>query len=254
MRPAVLLALALCTCKTAPPPEPKPAKPVAPVAKIEPPPAQPTAEPAAPPAEPEQCKCPADPVAAADPPDDPDDEFADEDDAKKRRARAKKKIAKPLAAKLTAAFPDHRPACDVALSGPCNLRGDLDGDGAPDDVVLVRSKDGAAGLAILYAAGPTELLGGGRRGACWTTTELEDLDGSNDVAPCPEEIDPNLAWISSWDLRPRQKDAAVLTDPGRKRTYKAPGALGDGLQLGGSDAAAVLYRTATEWTLMGLGY
>lgn len=251
MRPVALLALALCTCKPAPAPEPKPVEPAAPppVARVEPPPAQPDAEP--PPAAPEQCKCPADPVAAAAPAEQYEE---DEETAKERAARTKETIPKPLADKLRIAFPELRPACDVTLSGPCNIRGDLDGDRAPDDVILVRNKDGAGGLAILYAAGPTDLLGAGRRGACWTATEIENIDGTSDVAPCLEEVEPNLNWIAGWDLRPRKKNSPVLTDPRRKRTFKAPGALGDGLQLSGMDAAVALYRTATGWTLMHLGF
>jgi hypothetical protein len=245
MRLVALTALALCTCKPAPPPEPTPAEPIAtppPVARAEPP--------AEPPAEPERCKCPGD--APAEPPTDDDevDEFAD-----KRRARAKRKVPKALATRLSAALPEHRAACDVALSGPCALRGDLDGDGALDDVVLVRARDGAGGLAILWATGTTELLGGGRRGQCWTTTEVADLDGTSDVEPCPQEIDADLSWIAHWELRPRQvKDGPVLTDPGRRREWKAPGAVGDGLMLSGTDAAAALYRTAAGWTLMHLGF
>ena len=92
------------------------------------------------------------------------------------------------------------------------------------------------------------------RGACWTTTEIENIDGTSDVPPCPEAIDPNLTWIAHWELRPRKKNSPELTDPRRKRTYKAPGALGDGLHLSGTDAAAALYRTTTGWTLMHLGF
>lgn len=248
-----LVALTLGACKPAPPEaapvEPPAAPPVA--ARGEPPVTKPTAEP--PPEEPAGCLCPA--PATAELPVDASDEELDEEPGK-RRARAKKSVPAALAARVRAAFPGLRPACDVALSGPCAVRGDLDGDGKIDDVVLVRSSDGAGGLAILWAAGTAELLGAGRRGQCWTTTEVVDLDGTSDVAPCPAEVDADLRWIAHWELHPRKLGARgpAVADPRRRREYPAPGVVGDGLYLSGSDAAAVLYRAESGWILMHLGF
>lgn len=224
---------------------------------------EPAADGEEPAADGERCTCPADPAPAPAPARAADaaaaearDE-AEDSDARKRRVRAGKLPPKALVARLRAAFPDARPACDVALSGPCNLRGDLDGDGAPDDLVLVRSGDGAGGLAILFGAGAAELLGAGTRG-CWTTTEVADEDGTSDVRPCPTEIEADLGWIARWELRPRRlRDGApvlVGTVRGRDVASPAPGAVGDGVLLAGSDAAAVLYRSAAGWTLMHLGF
>lgn len=259
MRPLVL-ALALCACKP-PPPEPTPAASAA-APTTTPPADSPAAPPAAepPPAQEERCKCPAEPAPGEAVADEPAEAAFDEEDpdAKQRRERATKKLPKPLAARLSAALPDVRAACDVALSGPCSLRGDFDGDGAPDDAVLVRGSSGAGGIALLWGTGAAELLGGGRRGACWTTTEVVDLDGTSDVEPCAEEIDADIAWIARWELRPRRlRDGRpVVTGKIGRRTVESPtpGAVGDALYLSGGDAAAVLYRAATGWILMHLGY
>ncbi|MRG93415.1 hypothetical protein [Polyangium spumosum] len=163
-----------------------------------------------------------------------------------------------LVARLRAELPEHHAACDVALSGPCAVRGDLDGDGAIDDVVLVRSRAGAGGIAILWGTGAAELLGGGRRGQWWTRTEVPDLGGRPDAPPRPTEIDADFGWLARWELRPRALRDGLPVLVGRigPRIVEspAPGALGDGLLLDGGDAAAVLYRTRGGWTLMHLGF
>ncbi|MDI3290310.1 hypothetical protein [Polyangium sp. 15x6] len=167
-------------------------------------------------------------------------------------------LPRALTARLSAALPDHRAKCDGAMSGPCNLRGDLDGDGILDDVVFVQSRAGAGGIAILWGKGAVELLGGGRRGQSWTTTEVADVDGSQGATPSATEVDADLGWLARWELRPRKlrNDVPVLVGRigGRTVESPAPGALGDGLLLDGGDAAAVLYRTADGWTLMHLGF
>lgn len=268
MRPLVTLAaLTLCACRPAAPPEPRPTESApapAPVA------ASPAAEPvpiAAAPEKPsdddaDHCKCPAPSPADADvgaDADAPEDTVDDDDpDARTRRTRARKKLPKPLATRLRAALPDVTAACDVALSGPCTIRGDFDGDGTPDDAVLVRARARAGGIALLWGTGAAELLGAGRHGQCWTTTEVPNSDGSPGATPCAEEISPDLDWLARWELRPRRlRDGnPVLVGRILKKTVESPaaGALGDGLLLDGGDAAAVLYRTADGWTLMHLGF
>ena len=252
-----LAAPTLCACTPAHPPEPRPPLGV---------PRPPTGAPAEPPAaaapapkgeEDTRCKCPAEASAAAsaaahEPVDD------EGPDAQARGERARREISKALAAQLRAELPEHRAACDVALSGPCTVRGDIDGDGAPDEVVLVRSRAGAGGIAILWGKGGVELLGGGRRGQCWTRTEVPDVGEEAGARSCPEEMDADFGWLARWELRPRRlrKDVPILVGRigGRSVEWVAPGALGDGLQLDGGDAAAVLYRTASGWTLMHLGF
>ncbi|MDC3960511.1 hypothetical protein [Polyangium jinanense] len=250
-----LAASTLCACKPAPPPEPRPS-----VGAPRPPAAAPAEPPAAAVAEPQdeadaRCKCPAEPSVAAEV---TVDAAADETVDAERGARAQRELPKALAARLRAALPEHRAACDVARSGPCTLHGDLDGDGVLDDVVLVRSRAGAGGIAILWGKGAAELLGGGRRGQCWTRTEVPDVDGSPGATPCATEIDADLGWLARWELRPRKlrNDVPVLVGRIGGRTVESPakGALGDGLLLDGGDAAAVLYRTADGWTLMHLGF
>lgn len=219
-------------------------------APVEPPPGAPTA-----------CKCPAEPgaEAATDESEAAEGREFDEDpDRRTRLARARKQIARSLATRLKKDLPGHKPACDVALSGPCALRGDFDGDGVRDDVVLVRDGKGAAGLAFVWGKGGTELLGGGLHGPCWTTTEVPDLDGAPAAEPCPVEIEADLDWLARWDLRPRGggSDGPVLLGRmhGAEVRFPAAGAVGDGVLLDGGDAAAILYRRADGWTLMHLGY
>lgn len=225
------------------PPAPSPAPVEAPVAAAPEPPA------------PEACKCPPD---ASDDDDDAPDDAIDDDDpgARTRRARARKKLARTLAARVRAELPDHAPACDVALSGPCSVRGDFDGDGLGDDAVLVRDARRRGGLVFLWGKGGAELLGGGRRGRCWAVTEVPDADGTAAPAGCPEEIDVDFDWLARWDLRPREvrDDGPVLVHRAGRRASRAPGALGDGLLVDGGDSAAVLYRSEGGWTLMYLGY
>ena len=87
---------------------------------------------------------------------------------------------------------------------------------------------------------------------------MPDLGAAPEAPGPPEEIDADLAWITRWELRPRnlhngapvfigQMGARIVESP-------APGALGDGLLLDGGDAAAILYRVPGGWTLMHLGF
>lgn len=256
-----LVATTLCACKPAPSPEPRPSVGVprpATAAQAEP---EAAAVPTPNGEEEARCKCPAEASGAAEATVDADAEEtvdAEDPDARTRGARAQQELPRPLATRLRAALPDHHAACDVAQSGPCTLRGDLDGDGVLDDVVLVRSRAGAGGMAILWGNGAAELLGGGRRGQCWTKTEVLDVGGQPVATPCPTEIDADLGWLARWELRPRKlrNDLPVLVGQRGARTLEspAPGALGDGLLLDGGDAAAILYRTAGGWTLMHLGF
>ena len=259
-----LVALASVTCtpaSVAPPPRPAESrvesdpKPT-PAAKPEPPAIAAASEP--PPAE--ACRCPATGAASQDEEAvSPEDELDDDDPERRaRRARARKKIAAALASRLKQELPRHRPACDVAASGPCSLRGDFNGDGARDEVVLVRDEAGAGGLAFLWAGGGAELLGGGRRGVCWSATEVPDLDGTAAPPSCPEEIDADLDWLAAWDLRPREVGSEGPAFVGRvlHRTmrFQAADSVGDGVLIDGGDAAAILYWRREGWVLMDLGY
>lgn len=260
---AAALVFAACTPSRATAPE---VAPVVALAAAEPVAAEPaTVEPVAAaeaeaPAEDERCRCPAPGTPA--PPrsagDEGEDEGEDEDDLDRRarRARAKKTIARALAARLKAALPDLRPACDVALAGPCSLRADLDGDGGADEVILVRGPGDAGGIAILWAHGAAEVLGAGRGDGCWRQSEVP---GEDEPAPeaCAGAIDADLGWIAGWGLWTRKsgEQGPIFTrTKGIVRQAPAPGARGDGLHLSGSDAAAVLYRDADGWVLMHLGF
>lgn len=245
-RPLTLATLAALTCSpppAAPPANPEPEPAPAPIAAAAPTPAP---EPVATP--PCDSTPPADLELEALDPDDPD--------TKTRRQRAARKLANPLAAKLHAAFPAHRPACDVSLTGPCAARADLDGDARPDDVILVRSDRGEGGLAILWAAGGAAILGAGQRCQQWTLTELPNLDGSPNPEPSLEEIPPDFSWLRRWDIYPRQihDGAPILKSPNNKRRIAARAALGDAILLDGGDAAVLVHRTSNGWTQLHLGF
>ncbi|MDC0740640.1 hypothetical protein [Polyangium mundeleinium] len=179
-------------------------------------------------------------------------------DAEERDAPPRREPPRELVTRLRSALPDHHVACDVARSSPCSVQGDLDGDGRLDDAVLVRSRAGALGIALLMATSPTDLLGGGRRGISWTKTEVADVGAAPEAAGPKEEIDADLGWIRRWELRPRKlrNGAPFFVGQIGKRIVEspAPGAVGDGLLLDGGDAAAILYRVPGGWTLMHLGY
>lgn len=246
--------VALVACTPAPPPA-LPPPPIAPPAPSSPPAPEPPPIAATEPAD-TRCTCPEQPL----PPAIPDIADAEDDDVPEdlqaRRARTLKKLPKPLAARLRAALPDLRHACDVTAAGPCTLRADFDGDSLPDDAILVRSPHNAGGIAILWGHGGTDLLGAGRH-QCWLTSEQANLDGSPVDEPCLEPIDPDLAWISRWSLLTRTPadPAPILRRPASTKSgHPAPGALGDALLLDSGDAATALYRTSSGWTLMHLGY
>lgn len=252
---AALLALTALTCARQPSPPPAPPQAALPVA-IAPRPTAPVAitSPAPVAADTEHCTCPPAPA-----PREPDDHGSDIDDdpqtIRTRRARARKKLPPALATRLRHDLPTHHHACDVIRSGPCTIRGDFDGDKLPDDAVLVRDANKAGGIAILWGKGSADLLGGGRY-QCWTTTEVADLDGSPIGEPCLEPIDTDLSWLYDWQLltADRTGDTVLLRHSAGKAGYPAPGALGDGLFVSGSDAAAALHRTSAGWTLMELGF
>lgn len=257
---AILVAQTLALACTRPPPAPTVAAPPVPTAAPAPAPtpAPIVATPEAPPDD--HCKCPPAPAPRADNDTDSDDELDDEFDddpqaIKTRRARARKKLPPALATRLRHDLPTHHHACDVIRSGPCSIRGDFDGDKLPDDAVLVRDANKAGGIAILWGKGSADLLGGGRY-QCWTTTEVADLDGSPIGEPCLEPIDTDLSWLYDWQLlaADRTGDTVLLRHSAGKAGYPAPGALGDGLFVSGSDAAAALHRTSAGWTLMELGF
>jgi len=238
---ATLAALAACTPQP-PPATPEPAPAPIPIAAPAPTPAP---EPSTPPCDPTP------PAGLA--PDDPD---PDDPDTKVRRERARRKLPRALAARLQAALPNHRPACDVSLTGPCAARADLDGDARLDDVILVRSDRGEGGLAILWASGGAAVLGAGQRCQQWTLEELPNLDGSPNPPPSLEEIPANLDWLRRWDIYPRRLEAGapVLVAPNGKRRVTAATAVGDALLLDGGDAAVLVHRSADGWTQLHLGF
>ncbi len=180
-----------------------------------------------------------------------DEPDPDDPDTKTRRARAGREVTKAIAARLRADLPGLRVACDVTLAGPCSAQADLDGDGARDELVLVRSDRGAGGLAILWGKGGAAQLGAGVRCQEWTVTELANLDGSPIPEPTREEVPADLDWLRLWEVW--RREGKELVSP-RKRRVPATGALGDAILLDGGDAAALVHRGAEGWVQVHLGY
>ena len=258
---SVLAALALCACKPAPPPAvpPPPAAPQAPSSPPTPEPEPPVPAPVPDPEpddDPTRCTCPEQPLTPSTPEEDGAEDDDVPEDLQARRARRSKRLPKPLATRLRAALPELRHACDVTANGPCTLQADFDGDGLPDDAILVRSQHNAGGIAILWGKGGSDLLGAGRH-QCWSVTEQPNIDGSPIPEPCLTPIDPDLAWVSHWSLLTRTLAGPTLLlrrPASTKAGYRAPGAVGDAMLLDSGDSATAVYRTTTGWTLMYLGF
>lgn len=142
-------------------------------------------------------------------------------------------------------------ACAARTRLRCQERGDLDADGEPDHVRLVRPRGGAAlGLLVQWGRGGHDVLGAGVRGQTWR----ERVDDSTRTAT----IDPDLRWLADWDLVPARGPAGARTGfqakRGLVRTYAAPGVIGDGIYLSGGDAAGVAYWTPETWRFEHLGF
>lgn len=169
---------------------------------------------------------------------------------------AHRELPEALVDRLKVALPDHTAACDILRRAPCGFEGDLDGDGLRDEVVLVRDDRRQRGIAVLWGKGGAELIGAGRRDLYWKTTEVANIDGTPNDPPGRERVDANITWIEAWDLWPLRRKGRGYAGRVARSTHRfgAPGALGDGLMLSGSDAAVVVYRTKRGWTQMHLGF
>jgi len=237
----VMLLVGIAACKAPPAPRAPELEP-APVASTP----MPEPVPSVPPIAAEPPCDPTPPVAIEEDEPDPDDP-----DTRTRRERARRRLAKGVEARLRAELPAYRAACEVALAGSCAAQADLDGDGERDELVLVRSDRGEGGLAILWGAGGSALLGAGVRCQTWTVTELANLDGSPIAPPSREEVPADLDWLRLWEVW--RRDGAELVSP-RKRRVPATGALGDAILLDGGDAAVLVHRGADGWVQVQLGY
>ena len=170
----------------------------------------------------------------------------------------------------TRAVPEPRPAARAAKLPEgvsivrCSDRGDLDGDGFDDEIVLVtgssEESDQARGLAILWGSGAeATVIGAGQR---LRVVEFGDTTRTTARADGVEkDFDADLTWLMGWDILdvypdPRGGRLLRARDRGIARTFDfLPGVHGDGLRLDGGDAAWVLWRTAGgDWYWAPLGY
>lgn len=171
--------------------------------------------------------------------------------AAQRPAPALPAPADDLVAQVRARLPTHAPACEDPAQA-CEARGDLDGDGASDRVVLVRPEGGGAlGLAILWGRGGADLLGGGRSGQSWTVLADEERRS--------EAIPEDLEFLARWELcraagPPGERRGFTQVVRGSAREHAAPDVRGDGILLDGGDSAAVAYHDGAGWRLIYLGF
>lgn len=222
---AALCILVACTAADREAPtSAAPAPPVAPALTRTDGAAAEAAEPAPPPPEPPAPPPPEPPEAASDPPED-------------------------VFVRLARWRPDLESACAARPRLACTRTGDLDGDGRPDEVALVRPRGGEQiGLAIAWGRGGGDVLGAGERGRVWRETH----DESTRTAAVPTDF----SWLTRWDVwladGPPGKRRG-LRDP-RGRRFTLAGVIGDGLLLDGGDSAAVAYWDGQRWRLEYLGF
>lgn len=148
--------------------------------------------------------------------------------------------------------PSFRPDRDSGLR--CVLRADFDGDERTDRAVVVRTSACAGegcprGIAIVLATGRVERLG--LVPGTWARAEL---DGT---APVQEPIFQDFSFVEAWavaSLSGGSVAAGLDRPPGVSGLPDTPDALGAGLWMSSSDAAIIVYRTASGWRYVELGY
>ncbi len=158
----------------------------------------------------------------------------------------------PTAAAVDAACAAIRARVEAELCGgesdcdagelPCTQRLDLDGDGKDDEVAFA-DDDGQSRLRVSFGDGSTVVLT-----EPFELAELPDLDQPW-PAPSDERYPSELSWLVAWSVAKRDGDVLV-----RGSRFRAGPALGDGLWMSGTDAAAMLMRTERGWLLVELGY
>jgi len=128
---------------------------------------------------------------------------------------------------------------------PCELRLDLDGDDVADTVFVTSAgPERSVGIGIVWSDGHASVLGAGNPVVLQPGTEEE-----GDAFEVTE-----FGWMMAWNrapLRDGRFEVPVLHKPVR---FDAPGALGDGIEISGSDAAAVIYFDGAEWRWIDLGF
>lgn len=127
-----------------------------------------------------------------------------------------------------------------AVSFPCAHLGDFDGDGKADRVVFA-SVEGRRVLRFTFGAGHTRIVG--------LAPIAYRFYKEPELAPTTWRDD--FSWLFGWSTAYRTGKVLTLR---KRRRFDFPGALGDGLWLTGTDAAAMLVLTSKGWVLTHLGY
>ena len=151
----------------------------------------------------------------------------------------------------------------------CELGLDLNGDGREDRAYIgedrVAIAEDAEALAnegdeepreririgISWADGHHSVVGAKQAGAMHSVPAPEpDPDSDIEVIDVPKEY----SWLMHWKVM-KYRDGAIQLDMlGKETPIEAPGALGDGIMISGTDAAAVLYFTKHGWRAVHLGF
>jgi hypothetical protein len=143
----------------------------------------------------------------------------------------------------------YRKDCKAFAASPCELTGDLDGNGKPERIVEMRARRSKqAGIAVLWDRGDVSIIGAGTPSRQLGTDV--HLDG---VELSWSEVESDLSFLMHWKLVQRRDDGFVARVMTSDRTLPAPGATGAGIWLDGGDAAEVLYWDGARWRRLIVG-
>ncbi len=128
---------------------------------------------------------------------------------------------------------------------PCELEIDLDGDHNDERIFITGvGSDRVVGLGIEWGAGERTLLGGG------SPVEMQPgIEGEDDPIVISE-----FGWLVHWKPAPLREGEYEVMVLGKPVRFDAPGALGDGIEVSGSDAAAIIYFDGEAWRWVHLGF
>lgn len=128
---------------------------------------------------------------------------------------------------------------------PCELELDLDGDHADERIFITSAgRDRVVGIGIEWSDGHWTLLGGGN------PVEMQPAIDKNDDPIVMSDFD----WIVHWKPAPLREGEFEVDVLGKPIRFEAPGALGDGVEVSGTDAAAIIYFDGSEWRWLHLGF
>lgn len=228
MRPSVAVVVVVVGCSSKQPAAPEPAP--APVVKT----ADATPAPAPAPVPP-----PAPPAALVAPPVDKD--------VAKLPADARLPDAKRWEQR-------YRKDCAALAAEPCELAGDLDGDGAPEQIFEIRAKSGTrAGIAVQWSKGGVSIIGAGA-----PSRQLRTEIHSEGAEQQWLAVEDDLAFITRWQLLARTPDGferpGSMPKPRHGGGLRAPAGAGAGIWLDGGDAGEVLYWDGGIWRRLVAGF